>query len=158
MRFSYAAVALLSLTLVGCGGVGVPPVPVSGKVQWQGKPVADATITFLSKTGGRSASSRTSSDGTFTLTTNKTGDGAPPGDYAVTIAKVEAKGGGSAGVDISKGDFGADYGQMMGAAGTNTMSKARKDVLPAKYANPEQSGLIRTVVKGEENSFDFDLE
>jgi hypothetical protein len=158
VRLSYALVAMVSLTFVGCGGSGVPPVPVSGKVLWKGQPVTEATITFLSKTGGRSASGRTSADGSFTLTTNRTGDGAPPGEYAVTVSKVEAKGGGSAGVDISSGDYGAAYGQMMGAAGTNTMSKVLKDVLPAKYGNAEQSGLIRTVVKGEDNTFDFDLE
>ncbi len=160
MRTFCALLSLLVLGFAGCGGGSIAPVPVSGKVALKGKPIEGALVTFHSggTGGGRSASGRTAADGTFKLTTNRTNDGAQPGDYTITIAKQESKSGGSSGVDISSGDFGAAYGQMMGAAGSNNMAKVMKDVLPAKYASAASSGLTRTVVKGEENVFEFDLE
>lgn len=159
MRALFVLMSVIAFSLAGCGSGSNPPVPVSGKVVLEGKPVEGAVVTFHSKDpGGRSASGRTGSDGTFKLTTVKTDDGAPPGDYVITIAKQESKvPGGNAPVDISKGDYGAAYGQMMGAAGGGNMSKIMKDVLPAKYANAADSGLSRTVVKGEPNEFDFEL-
>ena len=158
MLFRGLIVGLLLAGMVGCGGEPDPPVPVSGTVLLGGKPVDGATVTFLPSTGsGRSASGKTDSSGAFSLTTNKTNDGAKPGDYVVTIAKVEAKGGGASGVDISSGDYGDAYSQGMSAAASNTTNKMLKDALPAKYGDPKQSGLTRTVVKGEPNEFEFDL-
>jgi len=114
-------------------------------------------VTFLSKAGLRSASGNTDKDGNFKLTCVNTDDGAVPGDYVVTIAKQEAKGGGSSSVDISSGNFGADYGARMGAAGSGNMAKVMKELLPAKFADAAESGLVRTVVKGDKNDFTFDL-
>ena len=37
------------------------------------------------------------------------------------------------------------------------MSKVQKNELPDKYSKPGESGLSRTVVKGEANEFIFDL-
>ena len=159
MRMAVLLGCMLSFCFVGCGGGDgfPPPVPVSGKVLVAGKPVEGAAVTFLSKSGGRSASGKTDKDGNFKLTSVKTDDGASPGEYAVTISKQEAKGGGSATVDISKG-YGDNYGKMQGAAGSGSMEKVINQVLPAKYADPLQAGLVRSVVKGDKNEFDFDLK
>ena len=159
MRMAVLLGCMLSFCFVGCGGGDglPPPIPVSGKVVFAGKPVDGAAVTFLSKSGGRSASGKTDKDGNFKLTSVKTDDGASPGEYAVTISKQEAKGGGSATVDISKG-YGENYGKMQGAAASGNMDKAVSQVLPAKYADPLQSGLVRSVVKGDKNEFDFDLK
>ena len=159
MRMAVFLGSLLSICFVGCGGGDgfPPPVPVSGKVVFAGKPVEGAAVTFLSKSGGRSASSNTDKDGNFKLTSVKTDDGASPGEYAVTISKQEAKGGGSATVDISKG-YGENYGKMMGASGSGNMDKVVNQVLPAKFADPLESGLVRSVVKGDKNEFNFDLK
>ena len=136
---------------VGCGGsMGPPPVPVSGKV------TLGATVTFLSTTGGRSASGKTGSDGSFKLSTINTDDGARPGEYNVTIAKIESKLAGKE-TDVEKGEYGENYDAMMMGAASNDMSKVQKNTLPDKYASPTESGLSRTVVKGEENNFLFDL-
>ena len=159
MRMAVLLGCMLSFCFVGCGGGDglPPPIPVSGKVVFAGKPVDGAAVTFLSKSGGRSASGKTDKDGNFKLTSVKTDDGASPGEYAVTISKQEAKGGGSATVDISKG-YGDNYGKMQGAAGSGSMEKVINQVLPAKYADPLQAGLVRSVVKGDKNEFDFDLK
>jgi hypothetical protein len=149
------------LTIVaGCGGGRERPVPTGGTVMFNKKPVEGAVVTFISKGGGRSASGKTAADGTFKLTSINPNDGAVPGEYMITIAKQEMKGaeGGGGGVDISSGDYGAAYAAGMAAAGTNQMSKLMKDQLPKKYANAAESGLTRTVVKGEDNNFAFELE
>ncbi len=159
MRLAAVICFMLTVFLSGCGSDGFdPPVPVSGKVLLSGKAVDGATVTFLSKAGLRSASGNTDKEGNFKLTSVNTDDGAAPGEYVVTIAKQEAKGGGSASVDISSGNFGADYGARMGAAGTGNMGKVMKEVLPAKFANAAESGLVRSVVKGDQNNFSFDLK
>lgn len=160
MRMAVVLSCMLTVFLSGCGsGDGFEsPVPVGGKVTLSGKVVDGATVTFLSKAGLRSASGNTDKDGNFKLTCVNTDDGAAPGEYAVTIAKQEAKVGGSTSVDISSGNFGADYGARMGAAGSGSTAKIMKELLPAKFASAAESGLVRTVVKGDKNEFTFDLK
>lgn len=160
MRLAVVICFMLTVFLSGCGSSDgfAPPIPVTGKVTLAGKAVDGATVTFLSKSGLRSASGNTDKDGNFKLTSVNTDDGASPGEYVVTIGKQEAKGGGSASVDISSGDFGADYGARMGAAGSGNIGKVMKEVLPAKFANAAESGLVRSVVKGDQNNFTFDLK
>lgn len=149
---------LLFCGFAGCSGGPAlePPVPVKGKVTLKGKAVDGATVTFIGLNGARSASGRTAADGTFKLTTAKTDDGAPPGDYTVTISKIQSKFGESS-TDVSSGTFGADYGAQMQAAGQGNMSSVYKFDIPEKYSNPAESGLKRTVTKGDANEFEFDL-
>ncbi len=158
MRLVAVLSCLLAIFLSGCKSDGFePPVPVSGKVTLAGKGVDGAMVTFLSKSGLRSASGTTDKEGNFKLTCVNTNDGAAPGEYVVTISKQESKTGGSAAVDISSGNYGADYGAKMGAAGGGNMAKVMKDIIPAKYASAADSGLVRSVVKGDKNDFTFDL-
>lgn len=144
---------------VGCGGNGFPdPVPVSGKVTYQGKPVEGAQVTFLSQTGGRSANGRTDASGAYKLTTFNTEDGAIPDEYTVTIAKIEAGASGES-IDATGDEMGADYGAMMDSAAASAATGDDIDSrLPARYANPAESGLARTVAEGQPNEFNFDLE
>ena len=73
-------------------------------------------------------------DGTFDLTTYHSGDGAPPGEYAIT---VELRG-------LVTG------GEEPVRTGPNT--------LPAKYAKPESSALKYTVVEGENEIPTIDIK
>lgn len=87
------AVAALAALLAGCG----PPekvwpkrYPVSGRVTVDGKPAVRAVISFhplAPHSDGLSyaASTFTGDDGEYKLTTVEAGDGAPPGEYKVTI-------------------------------------------------------------------------
>ena len=157
MRALQVMVPLLAFGLVGCGGSSLPsPVPVSGTVTLNGKPVDAAVVTFIGAAGARSGSGKTGTDGTFKLTTINTDDGAPPGEYVVTISKVEAKVSGPA-VDVTKGQFGPAYEAGMGAAAKGNMASLQKNLLPEKYASAADSGLKRTVVKGEPNNFEIKL-
>lgn len=76
----------------GCGGGSDWPVcyPVTGKVLVDGQPAVRASIAFhplAPSADGKSygASTFTDDQGAFRLTTFEAGDGAPPGDYRVTI-------------------------------------------------------------------------
>ncbi|QEL15819.1 carboxypeptidase regulatory-like domain-containing protein [Limnoglobus roseus] len=81
---------VLLLALAGCGDGGpsrLTTYPVEGRLLINGQPAADAQIAFHSQ--GRSLGvfpvANTAADGSFRLTTYTHGDGAPVGDYVVTV-------------------------------------------------------------------------
>ena len=147
-------VALLLVT--GCGpGGGAATVKVKGVVMAGGKAVDGAVITFYSKTGGEAASGRTDAEGKFQLTTRKPNDGAVPGDYIVTVAKAGAEPTIMSYDATQSGGMSPEYIASMKNAAKPT--KQVKGLLPAKYANVKESGLVRTVTASGPNEFDFDL-
>jgi hypothetical protein len=81
--------------LSGCGKSN-PYVPVTGTLKFADGSVPNGferTITFQPVPGGpgtKGASSLIADDGTFSLRTLRPGDGALPGDYAVTVHAVDA--------------------------------------------------------------------
>ena len=85
-RFWMLAVVLLAVCGCSKGPSGL--VPVAGKVECRGKPVAKATVTFtpdpVKNLQGRSATAQTDDAGSFQLRTPP-GEGALPGVYRVTI-------------------------------------------------------------------------
>jgi hypothetical protein len=79
---------VLLAAAVGCDGRRTP-VPVSGTVALDGKPVEGATVTFHllgEDKEGRTAAGQTDKTGTFRLKTGNE-DGARPGEYKVVIVK-----------------------------------------------------------------------
>jgi hypothetical protein len=131
VRSSYyiATLGLLSV-LSGCAGKQGPvSYPVRGNVTLNGKPLAEAFI-VLHRIGGDVEGNQkpiaySSADGTFVISTLKSGDGAPPGEYAITVVLNALTTGGEEPV----------------RNGPNT--------LPPKYAKPETSGLKFRVTEGE---------
>lgn len=161
--FSFSALLSVVVLAAGCSdGSPYKPVPVSGQVLYQGKPVSDAVVTFLwtSDSPGRSASGKTDAEGNFQLTTIRNNDGAVPGDYAVTIAKTDAGGASfDVSVDAETGTYGDDYGAMMEAAASGKgMDKFVANSLPEKYSSAATSDIKRSVVEGLENEFVIELE
>ncbi|MGD9723489.1 MAG: hypothetical protein AB7O59_19595 [Pirellulales bacterium] len=81
------------ITAIGCGASRLPDrqqvVPVQGSVVLNGKPLAGAVVTFLpqgtSNPRALRSNGRVGNDGSFSLPTYVTADGAPPGEYVVTI-------------------------------------------------------------------------
>jgi hypothetical protein len=75
------------LSLVaGAGCSRGKPVRVHGSVTLDDKPLAGATVVFQPvENTGRSAGGLTDTLGNFDLTTFRTGDGALPGEYRVTV-------------------------------------------------------------------------
>ena len=77
------------LGLVGCGGPGPYSgalYPVKGQVLLaDGTPLTGGVVQFIPKEGGLPASGDIGADGTFSLKSLKTHEGAAPGEYKVRI-------------------------------------------------------------------------
>ena len=88
-KIYYTLLLLSALFAAGCNSGGVAVYPVTGEVTYNGKPVENALISFVSNSpDGRGASSQTGSDGTFVITTQgATKNGAVPGEYTVLVSK-----------------------------------------------------------------------
>jgi hypothetical protein len=115
----------VAATLNGCrGSDSLPSLPVyqvTGKVVLaDGKPLSGGFISFVPKDGlAVTPSSTIGPDGTFSLVTGGSGDGAPAGEYKV---RVEAP-------------------QLQHAAARSK----RRPVFPDKYRDEDSSGLVITV-------------
>lgn len=131
----------LSLALVcGCGGPGGPPrgktAKVSGKITWQGKPVAHGSITLVpSRAKGNKGRAATGAvkNGAFALTTYEESDGALVGWHRVELS-------------YPKGD---PEKQKMEAVDLG-------DHLPDIYRG-DKSVLAFEVKEGADNKLDLDL-
>jgi transcriptional regulator of nitric oxide reductase len=129
--------------LCGCGGETDAPdlVAATGSVFYQDKPISGATVTFIVQ-GAPIA----------TAFTNATGGrpGAPLGSAKVAIVKESASASELAG--MTPQDM-AD----MAAKGKMKLYDAKEEI-PAKYSNPDKSGLVATLDKdGDKNVFEFKL-
>ena len=88
-----AALLLLlgfALSAASCGGPKRKPTyPAEGKLLINGQPAGGVTVFFYSADPNETEPTRpfatTRSDGTFTLTTSAENDGAPAGEYVVTL-------------------------------------------------------------------------
>src|SRR5437773_1893607 len=96
------AMLLMALSGPACNrpNPGRPVFPVRGQVLLDGKPLAGVVIVFHPTTEwgfdeGRPRA-ETGADGRFTVSTYGTGDGAPAGDYKVTIHELRSDEGESA--------------------------------------------------------------
>lgn len=103
--------------------------PVAGRVTLKGRPIAEAMV-VLHRVGGdveghQKPMAYTGADGAFQLTTIKHNDGAPVGDYAITIELRAPK-----------------------TVGEETV-RSGPNLLPAQYAKPERSNLKYSVVAGD---------
>lgn len=124
-----AGVVLLGL-LAGCNKAKAPwetVFPVSGALTFGGKAIAGAQVTLFPIDGKVPESIRptavTEADGRFHLRTFAEADGAPAGDYRVSVIWHPLV---------------ASEGGMVRAA----------NKLPPKYATPDGSGLTVTVAEG----------
>lgn len=98
--------------------------PVNGVVQFEGRPIAGAQVTLVPKDTQFPATIRpqgiTNADGRFDLGTFDKADGAPAGEYGVSVVWHPL-------VDKGSGPTRGD------------------NVLPAKYSQPDTSGLTVTI-------------
>ncbi|GAA4438367.1 carboxypeptidase-like regulatory domain-containing protein [Bremerella cremea] len=128
-------------TLLGCSrGSGLATYPVTGEVTMDGEVVEGATVTLVpSSEAGRSASGITDAEGKFSVMTYVSPgvqpEGAMPGDYSVTIRKLEVR-------KVEEG------GTPQEAQAAFRKLGPPKDLLPKKYASPNTSDLKVTVNDG----------
>jgi hypothetical protein len=135
--------AALVLLAAGCSGNGdrKPVYPVRGRVLYEGKPAAHALVVFhpLADAGKGAVLPRgqVGADGTFTLTTYDANDGAPAGEYAVTVEWWLS----TATTRTREGD------------GTPPVNR-----LPPRYARPQTSGLRVKIGEGDNQLPAFQLK
>lgn len=129
------------LALAGCGESKPATVPVAGRVTLNGQPAAGALVVFHPRDKGRENDPKplatAADDGTYALTTFEDKDGAPAGEYGVTV------------VWLVKGKA-AKFTIGDGGGGT--------DKLGGRYGNPQQPKLTASVKPGQPNAFDFELQ
>ncbi len=134
-------ILMLASLSSGCGAKRPGTVPVKGTVTYKGEPVEGAAVVFFG--AGRQATAETDGDGAFSLTTFEPNDGAIPGEYTITIAKLES-------VEApTTGDPGREPPKTNGAK--------PKSLIPSKFGNPQESKLKESVTAGAPNEFTFDL-
>jgi hypothetical protein len=145
MRFlSAAAVLVACFTAVGCSRSKPQAVKVAVKVLYrQSTPARGAFVVFhpadpdLQKRIGGRPFGYAGDDGTVSLTTFQEGDGAPEGDYVVTVVWEKKK-------DVKDGlTF-----EGGGAA----------DMLEGRYGDPKVPKLKATVKTGQTNDFTLLVE
>jgi hypothetical protein len=113
---------------LGCGSNGpsrVPVVPAKGQISYEGKPIANALVIFHPLKADNNAPkprAKVENDGSFVVETYDSKDGAPVGDYAVTVEWWLTSG---------KGD------------------EPPTNRLPARFARPEASGVKVTIREGD---------
>lgn len=114
----------------GPTGTVLETAPVSGTLTYQGQPLSSFLVVFTPVDGRRPATGRTDSAGRFQLGTNAPGDGAVVGAHKISVAFDP--------------DTGVDSTQAMPIEDPAEMPKPPVEI-PAKYANPETSGLTQDV-------------
>lgn len=142
----FVSALLLMATLPGCGGDSSLPktAKVRGTVNYKGKPLSGGQISFIPEAGseaaqsGQPASSQIGTDGSFTLTTFNTGDGALIGAHKVIVSKR----GSDTSRNQPKPDGTIDY----------TVPKAE---IPEKYEKVDKTPLKFTV---EDKTNEFNIE
>ena len=156
-QFSPSATQLCVLPVVallmlgGCSGdsrVG----KVQGMVKLDGKPVADAGVSFTPIDGGRSAFGVTAADGSFELTSYEIGDGAQIGNHVVTIMAVDEE------VSSKAEELAEEHGSLAEVMSPKAMQPKEKWRVPEPYSDASTSGLEFEVKSGEVNLAEFDLD
>jgi hypothetical protein len=129
---------LVLLPAAGCGAGSPSLVSVTGRVTYRGVPLRTGCVVFAPdpQRGGTGplAVAQIQPDGSYQL---RTGDaaGAVAGWHRVTVVSLETT-----------------------AARPGELYAIPRLLVPAKYADPEMSGLSREVSAGRENRIDVDLE
>lgn len=129
--------AMLFLVIVGCGApkADLPPlVPVSGTVTLDGKPLANAGVTFIpvGATRGGIYSSITDDSGRYELIDRESRKGAPVGEFKVICTKWVMP-------------DGKDYPKD---SNVSPLESNARELLPPRYSNESHTELKATIPDG----------
>ena len=127
---------------IGCNRQQEIPelVPVTGKVTFAGKPLADAMVVFMPADPAEEEglteivrpTARTDAEGSYELAWSDN-SGAPPGKYNVIIMAFKPR------------------------AETDDSEERPASLIPERYGDPKTSGLARDVKEDGDNVINFDL-
>lgn len=149
----FAFVSLLwgCCLLFGCGPGRPEVAPVRGTVTLGGRPIPMGIIQFWPEEG-RPARGTINQDGTYTLTTFESGDGAVLGKHVVTIESVATS-------DTAPKPKSVEE-EIAIYSDPNTpvvQGGAMQTLIPRAYADRAQTPLRAEVARGE-NTLDFQLK
>jgi len=143
-----AIMAALLMSGCGAGDDGRDGrADAGGVVTLDGSPLEGATVSLVPQGDTPSAVAKTDANGEFTFTTHTPNDGAIPGQYKVTVSKVEMSGG------VSE-----DEANELMAAGKPVPSPTRKELVPAKYTKANSTDIEVTINEGEGNHIEIPLD
>jgi hypothetical protein len=146
------------IPVLGCSGGGVEGLyPVTGKVTYEGQPVAGAMLTFLHSGDARPATAVTKTDGSFTAMTLDS-PGAYPGSYTVLVVKMDGADDPAADTDLGFDENGIDLSMEQSAQAASKPAVAPKSALPTMYASVSTSPLKFDVKEQSDNRFDVNLD
>lgn len=129
-------IAAVTLLFVGCHR-GPQLAPVTGKVMYNGQPLSFGVVQFQSASG-QPARGEIQSDGTFSLSTYRPGDGAVVGTHRVRVTCYES--------------------QRPGTKPTGGEQTLGKSLIPLNYTLFDQSGLTAEVKAGENQPIVLELK
>lgn len=122
------AIAMVAMTGCSQGTPDRTPVfPAKGTITFKGQPISGALVALHPKTpvaGTPNPRANVDKNGAFNVSTYVTADGAPEGDYTLTVLWYKPV---KKGTDVVSGP----------------------NVIPAKYANPNTSDLVVSIKQGE---------
>jgi len=126
LKFLRIVFAIPMVLPLGCGQGGARLYPVQGQALVKGKPAAGAVLVFhpVAEAGAEKPAAVVDEGGAFQVATRQPGDGAPAGEYRVTVTWLAHRD-----IDPEKGDA----------------TQADVDRLGGRYADPETSPLRVTV-------------
>jgi hypothetical protein len=130
LRLPLALSLLTSFVFVGCGDSSAPKVatyPVAAPITFQGKPTPGAFIAFHPVTPAENVPAPrgvVTSDGQLKVSTFNGGDGAPEGEYVLTV----------------------QWGRLVKRGGEVVPGP---NVIPRKYASPQTSSLKVRIAAGD---------
>jgi hypothetical protein len=115
-------------------------VPAAGMITLNGAPLEGAQVVLIPTSGGLGGSAVSDAKGSFRLTTFPPDDGVVPGSYKVMIAKSEVP-------ENPDPD-----------SPESTVPKYAKSLIPAKYSNPETSGLVIEIPDSGDEEIELELK
>ncbi len=147
-----ASVGILAIVACGCAGNARPaPVAAGGKVFYKDVPAAGALVVFhpvdfeQEKRIGGKPFAIVREDGSFVLTTYQQDDGAPPGEYGVTVEWQGPK------------DKNQKSGKLV-LSGEGGPGASSRSIINPKYGNPQQPAIKVTVREGQANQFEIRVD
>ncbi len=146
-RLMAIASCVIALACVGCADSGPPLGTVSGIVTMDGKPLANALVTFTPEAGGRGSTGKTDASGNYELAFID-GKGALIGTHKVSVTTIK-----EAAAAVAMSSDSPEYANQGSSADYDNATT--KEPIPEKYNTKTE--LTFDVAAGS-NTYDIPLE